>query len=299
MTFSCAPASSTHSAPNDFLCWYRPHVGVALARFASGPGHVDAAEVHLVASLADRELDRPPAEQVERARVVAPGRLVVAAVDGRQPPAVAVQEEPGERVAAGCLRLEVDEVTGPLGGRPPADERRARPEREVAPLAGLQQQVVEAVERDRGRLLRRAEALPQPAPAQPRVVADDDDAARLGLADPLPGRLRDPLERRLLVGPGERQRHPVARRLDLLDRVEAGPGEGVGVVRGRRAPRRRRRRRRRPRPRAAPRPRRGGPRRRPREPVEIGPRGTYALNPPIWGHGRSSARTPGPPGSTM
>jgi hypothetical protein len=33
-------------------------------------------------------------------------------------------------------------------------------------------------------------------------------------------------------------------------------------------------------------------------PLGTGPRGTYALNPPICGHGRSSARTPGPPGTT-
>jgi hypothetical protein len=168
---------------------------------------------------------------VEGARVVAPGRLVVAAVDGRQATAVAVEQEPGERVAARRPGLEVHEVTGPVGGRPPADERRARPEREVAPLAGLEQQVVEAVERDRRRLRGLGEALPQPAPAETRVVADDDDAARLGLANPLAGGLRDAVERALLVGAGEGQRHPVAGRLDLLDRVEARLREGVGELR--------------------------------------------------------------------
>ena len=105
---------------------------------------------------------------------------------------------------------------------PPADERFARPERELLPLAGLEQQVVEAVEGDVGRLARGGEALPHPAGREASVVADDVDAVLLGLPDPLAGRLRDPLEGGLLVDARERQRDPMARRLDLLDRVEAG-----------------------------------------------------------------------------
>ena len=54
-------------------------------------------------------------------------------------------------------------------------------------------------------------------------MAHDDDLRLLGAADPLPGRLRDGLEDGGLIGPGgQRQRDAVARRLDLLDRMEPG-----------------------------------------------------------------------------
>ncbi len=66
------------------------------------------------------------------------------------------------------------------------------------------------------------EALPHPAGREARVVPDDVDAVLLGLPDPLPSRLRDPLEGGVLVDALERQRDPMARRLDLLDRPEAG-----------------------------------------------------------------------------
>ena len=90
---------------------------LALAGLVAGAGHVDAAEVHLVAALADRELDRPPAEQVKRAGVVAPAPSWSPEWTVERP-AVAVQQQAGEQVAVGPVAgLEVDEVPGALRGR--------------------------------------------------------------------------------------------------------------------------------------------------------------------------------------
>src|SRR6185436_17587577 len=133
---------------------------LAVARLAAAPGDVDPAEVHLRPALADRELDRPPAEQVEGARVVAPRRDVVARVDGREPLAVPIEDEPGLGLTVGSARLEQGEMPGSERRPPPGHVRLARPEREVEPLAGLQEQTVEPVERDLRRLARRDEALP-------------------------------------------------------------------------------------------------------------------------------------------
>ena len=81
---------------------------------------------------------------------------------------------------------------------------------------------------------------PLPHPARRGVMADDADLGALGAADPLAGRLGDAVEdRRSRRHRGaERQRDPVTRRLDLLDRVEPGsldrgaePGLGVGDLR--------------------------------------------------------------------
>ena len=90
---------------------------------------------------------------------------MVARVDGREPLAVAVQERgpPAARRPA-VARLEVGR-----GGRPRCaarhqrDERLARPERELPPLAGLEQQVVEPVEGDR-RSARGGATKPSPTP---------------------------------------------------------------------------------------------------------------------------------------
>ena len=114
-------------------------------------------------------------------------------------------------------------MAGPERRPPPGEERLARPEREVAPLAGLQQQVVEAVEGDLGRLGRRGEALPHPARRHPPVVADDDDAARPRPSGSAAGSTcAIAVERgRPRRDPASGSAHPVARRLDLLDRVEA------------------------------------------------------------------------------
>ena len=59
--------------PNDCLCWYSPYSGSPSCGSLRGAGDVHAAEVHLAAPLADRELDRPPAQEVERARDGRPG----------------------------------------------------------------------------------------------------------------------------------------------------------------------------------------------------------------------------------
>ena len=96
---------------------------LALARLAARAGDVDAAEVHLGAPLADRELDRAPAEQVGRARDGRRGSALVAGVDGREALAVAVQEQAGQRIAPRVVAgLEVDEVAG--RDAPPSTSRR-------------------------------------------------------------------------------------------------------------------------------------------------------------------------------
>ena len=196
---------------------------VALARLVAGAGDVDAAEVHLRAALADRELDRPPAQQVERARVSsrAPAWSPEWTVDSRPPCRYRIRPATGAPPVA--QRLEVDEVAGRERRPPPGDERLPRAEREVPPLAGLEQEVVEPVEGDVRGSLGSAEPLPGPAGRDARVVADD--AAR---PSPRPSgsaggsTWRRPRTRRPRSGPSSGEADPVARRLDLLDRLEAG-----------------------------------------------------------------------------
>ena len=106
-----------------------PH-RLALGRLARGrPATSTPPRSISVAALADRELDRPPAEEVERARVVAParrrgrpsGRWRAARRGGTgRGPASGVA---GRGVGAG---LEVDEVAGAERGAPPGDERGSR-----------------------------------------------------------------------------------------------------------------------------------------------------------------------------
>ena len=152
--------------------------------------------------------------------------VVVARVDGREAAAVAIQDEPGERLArrriAGA-RLEVDEVAGGERRRPPGRRttRAVRTRNGAAPrsrAAGRR-----SVEGDPARLGRGQEALPCPVAGSTRASwRTTPTPGPFGAADPLARRLGDRLEDRVLIGAGtERQRDPVARRLDLLDRVEA------------------------------------------------------------------------------
>ena len=129
----------------------------------------------------------------------------------------------GSPVGAARARLEVDQVAGGQRGPPPGDEPGPRTEREMAPLPGLEEEVVEPIEGGGVGLGRRHEPLTRAARIDARVVAHDRDLGLLGAADPLPGGLRDPLEDGRLVDAGrERQRDAVARGLDLLDGMEAG-----------------------------------------------------------------------------
>ena len=220
------------------LVLVEPVERIAFLRLGAGAGHVHAAEVHLAASLADRELDRTPAQEVQRARVRLPDGVVVAGVDRRQATAVAIEDQAREWLAPGIAgaRLEIDEVSRAEGRRPPGDERRARTEREMAPLPGLEEEIVETIQGDLGGFGRGEEALPCPTRIGAGVMADDPDLGALGAADPLAGRLGDRLEDGRLVGTAaERKRDPVTRRLDLLDLVEprgldraAEPGLRVG-----------------------------------------------------------------------
>ena len=117
---------------------------------------------------------------------------------------------PAERLAPGIAgaRLEVDEVARAERRRPPGDERRARAERELAPLAGLEEEVVEAVEGGRGGLGRGDEALPCPAGPARVSWRTTADLGALGAADPLAGRLGDRRRRR----PPRPARHRAAAR---------------------------------------------------------------------------------------
>jgi hypothetical protein len=93
-----------------------------------------------------------------------------------------------------------------------------------------EQQVVEPVEGDLGRLGWRREALADVTPDEARVVAHHRGTTLVGLANPLAGRFRCIGEGRFLVDAGQGQRDPVPRRLDLLDRVEAAGRQRVAVA---------------------------------------------------------------------
>src|SRR6185503_8985376 len=101
---------------------------------------------------------------------------------------------------------------------------------EVEPLAGLQEQTGEPVERDLRRLARRDEGLPHGRRRDAPVVRDNDNPLALGLPDPLPGRLRDPAEHVVLRAAGQREADAMAERLDLLDLVEPERREARRVV---------------------------------------------------------------------
>src|SRR5260370_38404236 len=102
-------------------------------------------------------------------------------------------------------------MTRAMGRPPPREECLARPEAELEPLAGVEEQAVEPVEGDLGRLRRRAESLPHPARRDATVIADDRDPVRLRPADPLAGRFGDAAENLIRCPAGKRQRNPVAR----------------------------------------------------------------------------------------
>jgi len=87
----------------------------------AGSGNIDAAEVHLEAALQDRELDGAPSKQVEDPLVALPRARLVARERGREPAAVAVQDEPGERDAleiAGLQERENSRPDTPCGSSP-------------------------------------------------------------------------------------------------------------------------------------------------------------------------------------
>ena len=116
------------------LVLVEPVQRVAFLRFAAGARDVHATEVHLATALPDRELDRPPTQEVHRPGSLVPVLGIVAGVDRREPITVAVEDQARDRRPADAPRLEVDEVTGRERRAPPGDERFAWAEREVQPL---------------------------------------------------------------------------------------------------------------------------------------------------------------------
>ena len=167
----------------------------------------------------------------QRSRWSAPGCVVRAAawspewtVESRPPWRYRTSPASGSPAGAPGARLEVDEVPGREGRPPPADERGPRPEREVAPLAGLEQQVVEPVEGGLRRLAGRTN--PSPTPSGPTRASWRTTATPPLSAPRIRWRvdLATPAKTAASSTPGaERQRHPVARRLDLLDRRRSRP----------------------------------------------------------------------------
>ena len=199
------------------------------------------------------QLDRAPAQEVERPGMRRSRRGMVARMDRREPTPVAIQDEPGQRIAAGPAgaRLEIDEVTGGEGGAPPVDERRpaartrsgaARRSRAAGRRSG----------RGPTRAARSGRTKPSPAPSGPAGRRGGRRRRRRAsaAADPLAGRLGDAVEHgRPRRHRAERQRDPVARRLDLLDRRGSRrPRSRHGTASPTRAPPGPRRRRRSPRP---------------------------------------------------
>ena len=92
----------------------QPRHRVALLGLGVVRRGVHAAEVHLRASLADRQLDRPPAQQVHDPGVRFADTRRIGRVDGRESIAVAIQDQPAERSVGrrGVEGLEVDEQAG-------------------------------------------------------------------------------------------------------------------------------------------------------------------------------------------
>ena len=147
--------------------------------------------------------------------------------------AVAVQDQAAEHVAVRVPfpGLEVDEVAGLERAPPPGDELGRTGQPEPEPVAGRLEQAVEPLERGRRVLGRPDEAL---AVGGLEVPAHDHDPVALRAPDPLARGLGDPVEHGGLVAGRERERHPVARRLDLGDRPEAGRRKrrAIGAVTG-------------------------------------------------------------------
>jgi hypothetical protein len=142
-----------------------PH-RLALARLTPHSWHIRAAKVHFGPPLPDRELDRSPTEKVERTRMVTPRFRTIPGVDRGQALAVAIEHEAGLRDAAGRTGFQVDEMARPMSSLPPRNELPARTEAEVAPLAGFEQEIVEAIQRDVRRLARWLEPLTDFAPSK-------------------------------------------------------------------------------------------------------------------------------------
>ena len=213
------------------LVLVQPVHRLAFLRLVPRAGDIDAAEVHLGRMLADRQLDRPPAQEVERAGVRLASIRPVARERRREPAPVAVQHETGNRRAVLIGGLEQDRNRGAkarvVQSRNDAREPRAKCRRSPVWTGEL----VEPRERNVGRVGRRDEIGRVRLGARCRGVVPDDAQPALCLADPLTGRFRDVLERRFLVrAAAERDRQPVARRLDLLNRMEADAVEGLAVA---------------------------------------------------------------------
>ena len=192
-TCSWAPASATQVAPNDRLCSYRPWVGSPGAGSRRAPGDVDAAQVHLGPALGQRELDRAPAQQVHRARVV------VAALGPVRRSGPSTGARRGGTGRGRPARRRPGRPRAPRGRRDGPRPARAATsatnsvgpgEPEAAPLAGGAQEPEEPAQ-GRRRAPRSRVTSPSRSPRPAGVPAQHGDPVALGAADPLPGRLRD------------------------------------------------------------------------------------------------------------
>ena len=122
--------------------------------------------------------------------MLGPGGRVVARMDGREPPAVAVDDESGQRLAGARVAgasLEVDQVAGGQRREPPGHKARPRAEREMQALTGFQQEIVEPIERLGSRLGGGREPLPCPVFVEAFIVTNHRQAIALGGPDALAG----------------------------------------------------------------------------------------------------------------
>ncbi len=217
-TTPCAGRGRTSARPSPWLAPRARHVG--------------ATEVHLGAAAPGSRAGSPASAGGAARRGGSPRLGAIARVDGREPPAVAVQDQAGQRLGSAVARLEIGRGGLPRAPSPPGDELAARPEAEVATLAGLEEEVVEAVEGGLGGLVRRGEAI---ARSPRRRSGASWRTTRMPLFSAFRIRCRVDFaiagEDGLLVGPlVERQRDPVPRRLDLLDRAKAGGRDPFAVA---------------------------------------------------------------------
>ena len=223
-TRSWAPVSSTHSAAERALVLVqartsaRPRAARGARRRRRPRRGPSRSRPSRIASWIARQRRRWSAPGMRRARASAWSPEWT--VDSRPPWRYRIEPAPAVAPRVAGARLEVDEVTGArAAARHQPTNAVARPEREVAPLARSR-----AAGRRTGRGRRRA-ARPggEPSPAPSGAIRASWRTT--ATSSPRPRRIRWRVDlaiaverpRRRPAGP-ERQRDPVARRLDLLDR---------------------------------------------------------------------------------
>ena len=178
----------------------QPEHRLALHRFVARASDVDSTEIHLDRILADRQLDRAPAQQMERTGVRSARVRSVAGERGREAAAVPIDHQSSHwRGLAPVIDCQQQhEVAGSERPRRPVQERRAGAECKVPSIGRLERELVEPPERHLRCLGRDGDIVIGAgmlrAIGRGSVVADDRESVALGLADALPGGLGNVLE---------------------------------------------------------------------------------------------------------